>query len=468
MISLIIKKKRTILFFVFILLFLAATAATILYAQGYRVRLSWPPSWDQTLQRTGMLMLETTPRGAKVHLEKEGRTYLFGDNISDPDENGYKTPTKIKHLTPGEYQLTLKREGYWSWEKKVQIDPGRQTKIENISLFKKGLPLQIAEASPQEFKVSPSGKYAILAEENVLISLQNGERQDIPAKSRRDGKDSFSQTTNWSPNEEFFITDGELYKREGMERKNSLEEILGVAPEKIRWTDGSTFHYYNEGTINRYNIDSSKKEKLLEVELEEGERILDCMIKEGYIHLLIRNTEKMKYQIFFLEGGKKRRELEFPYSSDYTFTNKDHSLINIHDQRYNTLYLVDPNSLVNPVRHLVENVQYLQWKNEKELLYANDLEIWTYDTEDNKKSLLTRISSVITGIDWHDSGNYIIYYTDSSINAVEASAEIGTSRDITTLADLHNIFSPYYDRDKNVIYFIADLGKKDGIYKLNI
>ena len=109
-------KTRRLLYISFILAFLIITSSLILYATGYRIKLTWPIDFNQTFQKTGMFIFDTEPHGAKIYLNKKPQE-LFFKKIFTREESFIKTPTKIKNLLPGEYDITLELEGYWPWRK---------------------------------------------------------------------------------------------------------------------------------------------------------------------------------------------------------------------------------------------------------------------------------------------------------------------------------------------------------------
>ena len=89
-------KQRRVLYTLFILAFLIITPAIILYASGYKI------GNGLKLQKTGIFIIDSKPRGAKIYLNDK----LEQDQIKKwlLDKNSFVvTPAKIKNLLPGEY-----------------------------------------------------------------------------------------------------------------------------------------------------------------------------------------------------------------------------------------------------------------------------------------------------------------------------------------------------------------------------
>jgi hypothetical protein len=71
--------------------------------------------------KAGLIGIKTQPQGASV--------YLNGKLLDE------KTPCTINELLPGEYNIRLELEDYYSWESQVSIEAGQATRIEKIILF---------------------------------------------------------------------------------------------------------------------------------------------------------------------------------------------------------------------------------------------------------------------------------------------------------------------------------------------
>ncbi|HMB66129.1 MAG TPA: PEGA domain-containing protein, partial [Patescibacteria group bacterium] len=134
--------KRKILFLSFVVAFFLITTVVMFYAQGYKINLTWPPNLNQTLQRNGMLLVETEPKGATILLDGQTPKNIWQNMFHN--EKNIQTPANIKGIKPGEYTLNLVLDGYHIWERKINIHPGRITTISDLRLLKKNLPLKIS------------------------------------------------------------------------------------------------------------------------------------------------------------------------------------------------------------------------------------------------------------------------------------------------------------------------------------
>lgn len=95
-------RTRILLFLLSLILVPTATIAVIMFARGYRFSLKL-----QTFQATGLLSATSLPTGASVYVNGELKT---------------ATDTTL-NLTPGIYQVKIKKEGFAPWEKTLKIEP---------------------------------------------------------------------------------------------------------------------------------------------------------------------------------------------------------------------------------------------------------------------------------------------------------------------------------------------------------
>ena len=145
------KKTRNILFSVFVLAFAIIAPLVCLYAADYQVGSNF------SVQKTGILVIKTDPSAAMIYLENKTQKNLV-DNLLQTDKKSYTTPNRIKNLLPGKYDIKLEKEGYFAWEKQLQIDPGQSIYIENVNLFKNNLPTLINNQQYSDLIPSPNGK----------------------------------------------------------------------------------------------------------------------------------------------------------------------------------------------------------------------------------------------------------------------------------------------------------------------
>ncbi len=453
-------KARRLLFIFFIIAFLIITPLVISYAVGYKLSFS-----GKILQKTGMFILDTEPEGAKIYLNGKPRQLFFKKYFQN-EESYVITPAKIKNLLPGEYDVKLELEGYWDWQKKLEIKPGMSTFAEDINLFRKNLPLLIRSGEIKQTSLSPNGKYlAIAANEEInLINLDNEKKIKLGALELSSEASELS-SNSWSPDSKKILFNDVIYNIDNLPKKLNLNNFIKNSAVKPRWRGNGEIIYLaaNESDIKSFSL-AGKTGKTL---IKDG-KIIDFINKNDNIFVVNQLGKSTNLDIYKIGALEKIRSIELPSSSDYEFINYERDAINLYDKKHQILYLINPFSRF-PLVEIINNVKRARWVDENKLLYSNDFEIWLADFKPGysaRKTLLTRISNPINGIFWHPSGNYVIYLADNAIYAIELDDR--QKRNITNLIKLDRVAFPFLDEEGDKLYFYAEIGSQKGLYKLYI
>ena len=103
--SMLTKQKRRILFWISGLVFLILLAPVFLYTFGYGV------GPGLKIQRTGGIAITASASNALVSASpfRKKKTSLISKNAI------------IKNLVPGEYEVEIKKDGFWEWKKNISV-----------------------------------------------------------------------------------------------------------------------------------------------------------------------------------------------------------------------------------------------------------------------------------------------------------------------------------------------------------
>ena len=183
-----VKKIRLLFFSLLIILFFVFSPILIFYSQGYRFDFD-----EKRIVKTGGLNVRVSPLGAEIYLNNKlvGKTTILLSSVF------------VQNLLPKEYRVTVKKEGYFPWEKILKIEEQMVTKAEKIILF------------PEKTTFTPS-------EEKIEYFLS-------PADSE-------------NRNSLFFVKNNILFKQELEEKEPQkiLENLLTfeVSNNNIFWLSG--------------------------------------------------------------------------------------------------------------------------------------------------------------------------------------------------------------------------------------
>ncbi|MDO8668046.1 MAG: hypothetical protein Q7K35_03035 [bacterium] len=441
-------KVRRILSLIFILLFLAITPVVVLYAAGFKLSKN-----GFFIQRTGMFIVDSNPRGAKILINGQVQKKLISSIFNKNDF--ITTPAKIKNLLPGEYDLALKLNGYWNWQKKLSINPGASTFIEDIYLFKNDLPIQIAPAGVKSINLSPNNNQALIlsAGQITFLNLEDETKKSISQNNLK------GKNITWSGDGQKLIIDNYLYDL------NNLN--INIGPNKpldglnYKWQNDNLY-FQNKTSIYRLNSAN------LPTEIIANKKFNDFLTKDRYLYLINQSKPTASsLEIINIETGAQIKNIDLPASNNYSFINPEQNLINLYDNDHKILYLINPLAAnYSPLVEVINNVKTTFWVNNNLLLYAGDYEIWLYNLETKKQTLITRISEEINSVVMHPNKNYIIYSTGQTINAIELDER--EKRNIVELARFDLIESFGLNADGDILYFSGKVGNIEGLYKLLI
>ena len=456
-------KQRRILYTLFILIFLIATPLISLYATGYKI------GGGFKIQKTGTLIIDTEPPGAQISLNSKLQK-KFLKNIFTKKDTHLSSPVKIKGLKPGEYEVYIELEGYWPWQKKLEILPGQSTYIEDINLFKNDTPILISNGKSQNFLISPKNENIITANENniKLVKQSNFEIKNFNLASSsilQKNNEINLEKISFSPSEEKMIIFDFIFDENQWENPVDLKKIIGGELSNIKWGDDEDNIYYQEkNNIYSFNLDSKLSKNIL-----KSSEINDFIIKGSFLYTIENEESSSFLNVWNLNNEEYLKKINLPLS-DYKFIHPEHDLINLYDNKHKNLYLIDPFSEFKPLKETINNIsENCEWANKEKLLYHNDFEIWILNINNGnsvKKNLVTRISEEIKKTSWHPNNNYIFYEIKDRIRTIELDDR--SNYNITEIINLKNLKNIYLNKKGDSIFFYSKIGNQEGIYKLYI
>lgn len=459
---------RRALYISFIIAFLIIAPGVIIYASGYKIKISNGFKIGLNLQKTGILVLDTKPRGAKIYLNGEPQQFLF-KKLYSKKESFMATPAKIKNLLPGEYEVGMELDGYWNWGKKLTVAPGASTYAEDVYLFKKSLPVVLAEGEAKKVSESPDKKYlaGIYDHKTVLINLASEEKYEIKTEG--------AEEAAWSPDGKKIIIGAAVFNLADPANPANINGG-GINGKNFKWGPDSETVYYvfsdekNNEVLEKLDLKTGERKKIALGKMAgtgEKIKIIDFFAKNDLIFYLYHSPSeaKTKLNIVKTDAGELMMSIDLPPSPKYKFTNPEHRLINLYDENVKILYLINPFAYL-PLEETISEIKNWHWINENWLIYNNDFEIWLFDLKSKQKTIITRISDPIDKALWHPSNNYIIFSAGNFINTIELDDR--EKRNTLKLTRAEKISSLSINNDGDILYFSAKIGAQQGIYKLEI
>ncbi len=454
------KGFRRYLFILFVLAFLVMASIIIPYAFGYKL-----DSAGFKLQKTGMFVIDTDPKGATIFLndQEQKNTFL---NFSNSKNESTLTPAKLSHIAPGTYRVRLELDGYWPWEKELIVRPSETTYLEDVKFFKRNLPELMFNSKLPEIKssvVSPDRNYIAYntASEVKLFNFKTQENKSLI-------KEKTDQLT-WSNNGDWLFTDSSAINI----KDGSVINLNKLAKQTISlpfWTTASDNQICYQNKLGVYQLDLlTGVSKLLIKKNNATDVIKNCLIKNNYSYII--KEAKNQSQLIITKPGDEKElgVIKLPRMADYQFININNKWLNLFDTNSRKLTLIDTNlpwTSNYSLKNIDNQVKVNYWIDDHRLLYANDFEIWIYDTSTDKNTLLTRASHPINNVFWHPSNNYIVFATDSSISTLELDDR--ERHNITTLLQMPITGQAEMDAGGTSINFFGQIGQQEGYWRIEL
>jgi len=427
---------KLVLFFLFILTVLITTGL----AFGYKYDLK-----KQFLFKTSIINLDTEQ-------DIDGRFKVFLDN--QMYEFG-KLPAQITSIKPGRHDLIVETEGYYPWSKSVIVK-------EDI----------VSEYS--EILFIPTKNYL---QSDVLI---HGYLEKVASI---DGKAVFYNSDLNYYKMFIFSNDGDYEVR-------FLENIL-ERPENIEFLNNKYLKFNYSG--NRFKFLDLDTDEIFEIDLDDsyGNLIFDDNIEKVYYKIendlyfahikednTVENSVLLKQDIITFDVFEE--DLVFVSSKDVgiielpVYENIQYSIYNgyyfdldpVQDiKRFGESYLlVSSNSSIyllesstKEVLEIAENGSSYDLIEDGYLLYSNGYEIVMYDYFNKTFSVITRLATHISDLQFYNDLNHFIFTTKDSVKIVDKDGgnmftlfDIDPETNVSVVGDLSSLL---YQKDSKYYLF---------------
>jgi len=244
-------KIRLIMISILAFLFFLFSFFLIAYSQGYRFDFA-----KIRIVKTGGLSVKTSPSGVEVYLNNKlvGKTTILLNSVF------------VQNLLPKKYKVTVKKDGYFPWEKILEVKEKEVTKAENIILFPEKINFMLSEEkieyflSPPDLEDEEKEPQEILKDLLTFTIFNNNifwlSKEGLLIKSDLNGK--MLEVLNKKP---YQIKEGVKYLIKILPKETVflLEEKPRIAPPKGVIIRGKDLFYLNkekgifEKFLNNFN-----------------------------------------------------------------------------------------------------------------------------------------------------------------------------------------------------------------------
>lgn len=445
-------RARIIITVLFIAAFLVTAPALILFTSGYRY------NWKrQRVQKTGSVRAETIPPGARAYLDGVLQRRV--------------TPTSFPRLLPEDYRVRLEKTGYFPWEKTLEVRSGETTFATGIVLYKEALPRLVLGKDIAMAAWSPDGTDAAYVADDgqwqEIAALKGGGE---PILLARFAKDAYADARfDWSPAGDAFLftatVDGATrvlrFLPDAPSSTLAVHEGFPKGRLTVRWSDdGSRILVVNaDGVFAADPATGAVSPVRLEPDVQ------DATARGRTVYVLrkaLRDDGVPAVALERLNGDGAVPAAELP-PGDYRFLADDGRRLIAADARKRRVFLVDPNAGTA----LPFDATGAAWEPKgKRLLLWNDFEIFTVDPADGSRTLITRLSTPISGCTWSPAGDAVLFATANGIALAELDDR--DRRNVFDLIRFTNVGAFAVDPGANLLRFIGSVGNQRGLYEKDL
>lgn len=411
-------KKRTILFLGLAVLFLIAAPLTILYCLGWRL------DWNtKSIIQPGVFYFKVWPKNAEVYLDaklNKKTDFFFGSAL-------------IENLKPKKYNVEIKKDGFYIWQKNLEIKKREVTDAKNIVLVPKYSKFNLLNKNVEDFFFSTNDKKIILKER-----MEEG----------------------WAL--KLFEIDKNV--------KSHLISERDISKEKVEMSD----------------LKFSPDSKTVLLELGFKEKIQYYLLEIDKTPLVLTSLGSLeKPEEFFLPSPLKKETVALTISGDdvyylddsgFLFKNEVRlnlipheikketkyeitaSVFNILLQEDDILYIFEENT--KSFQKLFQPIKSFKFSPDwQKLVYANGHEIWVLFLEKNynqpqrekgEKLFIARFSEELGNIFWY-TNHYLIFKTNDKIKIAEID-----DRDKINIVDLAEFKNPEIFWANKKLYILSE------------
>lgn len=174
-------KLHSLIFLVFLILFIAAAPLALLYSEGYRFNFN-----SNEVVKTGGFSFKVAPQiRAKVYLDGKKKKKV----------NGWTYSAYLNALPSKNYNVKIQKEGFYPWKKTLKVKEGKVTEAKNILMVPKEPELEVKVKDVSSFFVSP---------DESKMAYQNPKQQLNILSLEEEAPTNYPTTTfiKWGPNSE--------------------------------------------------------------------------------------------------------------------------------------------------------------------------------------------------------------------------------------------------------------------------
>ena len=411
------KIARFVVYPLLAVLFVLLASFVLALANGY-----WPTMNNGRIifVRTGMLIVASRPSGGKIYLNNKDTKSTTGF---------YLFANKFSSLLPSTINVEIKKQGYRTWQKYVDIFPGVVSWANYVLLFPEKLAIEkVTPPSGNLLSKSVDGRQLLFFEGGSSMKVTSYDSENFSARSFWPSNTAdlpvwlkAPQITSASYNQSndrvlYTIKNGDITEFVVTENNNNdikliiLNEQLASNPSEVSFSTVDSNQLYATKDSNLYLLTSTSKSL--------GSSLVKNLISYSVqnnrlIYYVSRNDQGLLLlEHMNLDGSNKQTiSQSIATSGSYRFAHTpDQDILALLNVDTKDLYLYYPgNGGKMTTLGLASGIVGMTWsRNNQKLLYYGKNSIYRYDSEKKKETFSSTTEEITSAVWFFDDCHFLI------------------------------------------------------------
>ncbi len=429
-------RTRRLLFYLLFALFVVIGSSLVAYSLGIKLELR-----TLTFSETGGIYIKSEPPEARIYLDNK---------IIENQSGIFQSGTLVDNLKEGNYLVTLKKDGYFDWQKMVKIESSLVEVFDSIVLVSKTTPQRIIEKQAKFHVLNDN----ILTETDGKIVI--GENR-LPGNKVEDLVNNGAIITYSEKNKSYYLSN--IFTLDSSLNINALFSNLKESRLDL---PGSVpiikvaFHPFNYNKLiiqtrgALYNLD------IVRLTVEKIAQGVKDFKVEGQEVIFYNDAAFYKYNLIFRSKSEFFSLENKPAVVDFALGKSNETVILLDGGE---LYLLETSGTLK----IADKAKAFSLGNDKRFIAFMDNNGPTYVYRIDKKEytkLETEINEEISGFSWYKDNKHLFIKTGVGLYFVEVDDNLP----LNTVRLASEVIEYNYEPENGLLYFSTPTG----IFKLEI
>ncbi|MHB8871261.1 MAG: PEGA domain-containing protein [Candidatus Doudnabacteria bacterium] len=423
-----------------ILAFIILTPFIILFVSGKKYDFK-----NGRFVKTGILGIKTEPKNASI--------IINGSTHGTTNQN-------IRFLEPADYELGIKKQGYFDWNKRLTVRPQFVTwnfnSTDNLFLFYSNPEKQTLAENVLDFFVGEK-RIIYLQQNKISFADVSSPEKQTSINFKEDVKAGKILS---SPDESLFLINSGFNSFVLDTRNNTLTDITELTAKQAAFSSKTSF----QASENTFKF--SPDNKLYQL-LEGSIYLLDPIKNEKEV--VVDNVlafEVNSSGIYYIKLAESllgiRRSLAHASLPNYKETILQENIqpfvqAQIYLTENNQLFVLGNGGLYilkDELKQIAEHVEEIQIENNESIFFNTGNEIDQYDTTTGETKLITRSSESISNLAGNSEIGWVFFKNNDRLQTIEMDTR--DHQNNYTFADLNKEGKFFVDSDAKTIFLLND------------